>query len=140
MDKKKKVTAKGYRYHYEVYNDDQLMGTAPTQGDAEDMASDLPCFCASDVEIKRRRITKEKFDRIYNYTFYVMYWDDRMDRPVAVFEVRAMDDFQAERIASKNGGEAYEDDWSLLTETDLPENTVEEYKKSVYTDYYKIGA
>jgi len=141
MNKKiEKQERKGYRYHYEVYNDNQLMGTAPTKLDAEDMVSDLPCFCASDIEIKRRRITKKKFDRIYNYTFYVMYWNDREDYPVAVFEVRAMDQFQAERIAFENGGDDYEDDWPLLTETGLSQKDIDEYQKSVYTDYYKISA
>ena len=70
--------------------------------------------------------------------FYVMYWNDRKDYPVAVFEVEADNELEAEQIAYENGGKKYEDRWPLLTETDLTENQVERYKNSVYTDYYVI--
>ena len=65
-------------------------------------------------------------------TYYVMYWNDREDYPVAVFEVKA-------ESAYENGGEDYEDDWPLLTETDLTEDEVKQYKDSVYTDYFKLN-
>ena len=72
-------------------------------------------------------------------TYYVMYWNDREDYPVAVFEVNADNELEAEQIAYENGGEDYEDDWPLLTETDLTADEVERYKDSVYTDYYKLN-
>ena len=71
-------------------------------------------------------------------TYYVMYWNDRADYPVAVFEVEADSELEAEEIAYENGSEDYEDDWPLLTETDLTEDEVKRYQNSVYTDYYKI--
>jgi len=72
-------------------------------------------------------------------TFYVMYWNDREDYPIAVFEVRADSEGEAEQIAYENGGEDYEDDWPLLTETDLDEDRIKRYKNSVYTDYFKVN-
>jgi len=72
-------------------------------------------------------------------TYYVMYWNDRADYPVAVFEVEAETELEAEEIAYDNGGEDYEDDWPLLTETDLTEAEVKRYKNSVYTDYKKVN-
>ena len=71
--------------------------------------------------------------------YYVMYWNDRADYPIAVFEVEAEDELKAEEIAYENGGDAYEDDWPLLTETDLTEDEVKRYQNSVYTDYYKLN-
>ena len=72
-------------------------------------------------------------------TYYVMYWNDRADYPVAVFEVDAESELEAEEIAYENGGADYEDDWPLLTETDLTEDEVKRYQNSVYTDYYKLN-
>ena len=72
-------------------------------------------------------------------TYYVMYWNDRADYPVAVFEVDAESEGEAEEIAYENGGADYEDDWPLLTETDLTEDEVKRYQNSVYTDYYKLN-
>ena len=72
-------------------------------------------------------------------TYYVMYWNDREDYPVAVFEINADNELEAEQIAYENGGEDYEGDWPLLTETDLTADEVERYKDSVYTDYYKLN-
>jgi len=71
-------------------------------------------------------------------TYYVMYWNDREDYPVAVFEVEAEGELEAEEIAYENGGDDYEDDWPLLTETDLTEDEIKRYKNSVYTDYKKV--
>lgn len=68
-------------------------------------------------------------------TYYVMYWNDRADYPVAVFEVKADNESDAEQIAFLEGGRDYEDDWPLLIETDLTEDEVERYKNSVYTKY-----
>lgn len=72
--------------------------------------------------------------------YYVMYWNDREDYPVAVFEIMAGDQGEAEEIAHENGGDAYEDEWPLLTETDewMTENKKKRYKNSVYTDYYDL--
>lgn len=70
--------------------------------------------------------------------YFVMYWNDREDYPVAVFEVDAETEGEAEQIAYENGGDAYEDDWPLLVETDLPESRIERYKKSIYTNYKKV--
>ena len=75
-------------------------------------------------------------------TYYVMYWNDRADCPVAVFEVKAESELEAEEIAYENGGDQYEDDWPLLTENELNEGwrdqMIPRYKNSVYTDYYII--
>ena len=73
--------------------------------------------------------------------FYVMYWNDREDYPVAVFEVEAENENEAEELAYENGGDEYEDDWPLLTQTEeeMSKNTAERYKKSVYTDYYVVN-
>lgn len=68
-------------------------------------------------------------------TYYVMYWNDRADEPVAVFEVKAEDEDEAEDIALENGGDAYADDWPVLIETELSEDQLERYKNSVWTKY-----
>lgn len=71
--------------------------------------------------------------------YYVMYWNDREDYPVAVFETDAEDELEAENKAYEAGGFAYEDDWPLLTETDLGETQLERYKNSPWTDYKKVN-
>jgi len=68
-------------------------------------------------------------------TYYVMYWNDREDYPVAVFEVKADCEENAEQIAFLEGGRDYEDDWPLLIETNINESRLARYKNSVWTKY-----
>ena len=68
-------------------------------------------------------------------TYYVMYWNDREDYPIAVFEVKATSEGEAEDIALDNGGDAYADEWPVLIETELSESQFERYKNSVWTKY-----
>lgn len=72
--------------------------------------------------------------------YYVMYWNDREDYPVAVFEVEAENELKADEIAYANGGDQYEDDWPLLTETEdgMTEDQKKRYKESIYTAYYDL--
>ena len=71
--------------------------------------------------------------------YYVMYWNDRADYPVAVFEVEADSEGEAEEIAYENGGDAYADEWPLLTETELTDREIKEYKSQSWkTDYVKV--
>lgn len=81
---------------------------------------------------------KEKINNMKKY--YVMYWNDREDYPVAVFEVEAENELKADEIAYANGGDQYEDDWPLLTETEdgMTEDQKKRYKESIYTAYYDL--
>ena len=71
------------------------------------------------VEIKTTE-QLEGYKEVYSFVipakqYLVMYWDDNNNDAVAVFDVIADDEDDAEDIARDNGGDAYED-WPCLVE------------------------
>ena len=63
----------------------------------------------------------EGYKQVYDfvipaYEYFVMFWNDEGDYPIAVFDVIADDEAEAEDIALANGGDAYEDEWPMLVE------------------------
>ena len=68
-----------------------------------------------------------------------MYWNDRDDYPVAIFQVTAADELEAEQIAHDAGGSNYEDDWPVLTEDEesMSPDRLLRYKNKPWQTYFK---
>ncbi len=61
--------------------------------------------------------------------YLVMYWDDENDKAVAVFNIIAQDEADAEEIAEYNGGDAYAEYPSMVELKEDWETEVEQWKE-----------
>lgn len=72
-------------------------------------------------------------------TYFVMWWNDRKDEPVVVYEVLVASESEAIDVAYEAGGKEYDDEYPMISTTDLSESRIKEYKNSSIIGYEKIS-